>query len=81
MIGSGVMNDDSDLVDYIRDVRLILADSIDALLNLEYDTDDEEDETISPIHSVVELVDMSYDVAQAEKIKQAQSRFLEREPF
>lgn len=74
------MNDDSELVDYIRDVRLILADSIDALLNLEYDINDEE-ETISPIHSVVELVDMSYDVAQAEKIKQAQSSFLEREPF
>lgn len=72
------MNDNSDLVDYIKEVRMILADSIDTLLNLEYETVYEKDEEIIPINNVVELVDMSYDVANSTKLKQAESEFMKR---
>lgn len=72
------MNDNSDLVDYIKELRMILADSIDTLLNLEYETVYEKDEEIIPINNVVELVDMSYDVANSVKLKQAESELMKR---
>jgi hypothetical protein len=75
------MNDNSDLVDYIKEARIILADSLDVLLNLEYDALCEKDEEIVPINNVVELVDMSLDVAHSEKLKQAESEFLKRQPI
>lgn len=74
------MSDNSDVVDYIREVRMILADSIDTLLNLQHDMT-EVDEEITPVESVVELVDMGYDVALSEKLKKAETEFLKREPF
>ena len=73
------MNDSSDLVDYIKEVRLILADSIDTLLNLECETLYEKDDNLTPINNVVELVDMSYDVAETEKVKIAESGLLKRQ--
>jgi hypothetical protein len=73
------MNDSSDLVDYIKEVRLILADSIDTLLNLEYDVLYEKDDEIVLVSSVVDLVNMSYDVAETEKLKNAESGLLERQ--
>jgi hypothetical protein len=75
------MNDRSDLVDYIKEVRMILADSIDILLNLEYDTIYEKDEELVPVNNIVELVDMSFDVAHSEKLRQAESEFLKRQPI
>jgi hypothetical protein len=75
------MNDRSDLVDYIKEVRMILADSIDTLLNLEYDTIYEKDEELVPVNNIVELVDMSFDVAHSEKLRHAESEFLKRQPI
>ncbi len=74
------MNDGADLVDYIKEVRIILADSIDTLLNLESDTLDEKYEVV-PITSAAELVDMSYDVAESQKIKSAEAELMKRQPF
>ena len=76
-----MMSDNADVVDYIREVRMILADSIDTLLNLQYDLSQDEDEQITPITNVVELVDMSYDVSYSQQIKGAQEEFMKREPF
>ncbi len=73
------MNDGLDLVDYIKEVRMILADSIDTLLNLECDALCEKDEALVPINNAIELVDMSYSVADSEKIKNAESEFLKRQ--
>jgi hypothetical protein len=75
------MSDNSDLVDYIKETRMILADSLDVLLNLEYEALYEKDEELIPINNVVELVDMSLDVAHSEKLKQAESEFLKRQPI
>jgi hypothetical protein len=75
------MNDRTDLVDYIREVRIILADSIDTLLNLEHDALDDKNEEIVPINSAVELVDMSYDVAESQKLKNAETGLMERQPI
>jgi hypothetical protein len=74
------MGDNSDLVDYIKETRMILADSLDVLLNLEHDALYEKDEELVPINNVVELVDMSLDVAHSEKLKQAESELLKRQP-
>ena len=75
------MSDNSDLVDYIKETRMILADSLDALLNLEYEALYEKDEELVPINNVVELVDMSLDVSHSEKLKQAESELLKRQPI
>lgn len=75
------MSDNADVVDYIREVRMILADSIDTLLNLQHDIYEDKDEEITPVTSVVELVDMSYDVSYSEQIRGAQSEFMKREPL
>jgi hypothetical protein len=75
------MNDGTDLVDCIREVRMILADSIDTLLNLESCALDEKPDEIVPITSAVELVDMSYYVAESQKIKSAESELMRRQSF
>ncbi|MFN3654626.1 MAG: hypothetical protein ACK4TO_04775 [Candidatus Nitrosotenuis sp.] len=72
------MNENHDIVDYIRELRMVLADSIDVLLNLQFEEDNEEDELV-PITSTVDLVDMSYDVAYSNKLKTAESEFLKRQ--
>ncbi len=75
------MSDSADVVDYIKEVRMILADSIDTLLNLQHDLTEEKDDEITPITSVVDLVDMSYDISYDNKIKEAQSEFMKRDSF
>ncbi len=75
------MSDNSDLVDYIKETRMILADSLDVLLNLEHEALYEKDEELVPINNVVELVDMSLDVSHSEKLKQAESELLKRQPI
>lgn len=74
------MNENSDLVDYIKEARMILADSIDTLLNLEYDSYEKDDEIV-PINNAVELVDMAFDVLHSQKIKAAESELLKRQPI
>lgn len=73
------MNESSDIVDYIKELRLILADSIDVLLNLEFEAIYDNDDELTPINNVVELVDMSYDVAELSRVKTAESEFLKRQ--
>ncbi|MGQ0771404.1 MAG: hypothetical protein ACT4NT_01330 [Nitrososphaerota archaeon] len=73
------MNDSSDLVDYIKEARMVLDDTIETLLNLKGDALCEKDEAIIPISNVVELVDMSYGISDSEKIKSAESEFLKRQ--
>jgi hypothetical protein len=75
------MNANEDVVDYIKEVRMILADSIDILLNLENDLTAEQDDAIIPITSKAELVDITYDIAYDQKIKSAQDQYMQRDPF
>lgn len=72
-----IMSEIPDIVDYIREIRMVLADSIDVLLNLQFEEDDEDE--LIPITSAVDLVDMSYDVAHANRLKTAESEFLKRQ--
>ena len=60
---------------------MILADSIDTLLDLQNDITCNLDEKIIPINSKAELVDTAYDMAYDQKIKSAQDDFMKREPF
>ncbi|HIH68487.1 MAG TPA: hypothetical protein HA290_03325 [Candidatus Nitrosotenuis sp.] len=75
------MSKNEDVVDYIKEVRMILADSIDTLLDLQNDITCNLDEKIIPINSKAELVDTAYDMAYDQKIKSAQDDFMKREPF
>lgn len=75
------MEDNADLVDYIKDVRMLIADSIDTLLELEYDATSEYEDRIVPVNSVVDLVDMSLDVNYSEKLKRAESELMKRQPL
>jgi hypothetical protein len=75
------LDENSDIVDYIREARSVLADSMDTLLNLKHDVNCEEDDKITPVNHVVELIDMGYDIAHSEKLKKAEVAFVEREPF
>jgi hypothetical protein len=60
---------------------MILADSIDTLLNLQYDALHDKDDDIIPINSEAEIVDMSYDVAKSQKLKIAEAELIKRKPF
>jgi len=77
------MSANEDIVDYIKEVRMVLADSIDVLLNLQHDLQNEitieKDDEITPISSKAELVDMTYDIAYDQKIKSAQEEFTRRD--
>ncbi|MFM7795998.1 MAG: hypothetical protein ACKO7N_04470 [Candidatus Nitrosotenuis sp.] len=75
------MSSNEDIVDYIKEVRMILADSIDTLLNLQADATLDQDETLVPITSKAELVDITYDIAYDQKIKSAQDDYMKRDPF
>ena len=75
------MSKNEDVVDYIKEVRMILADSIDTLLDLQNDITCNLDEKLIPINSKAELVDTAYDMAYDQKIKSAQDDFMKREPF
>ena len=79
------MSANEDIVDYIKEVRLVLADSIDTLLNLQHDLQNEitleKDDQITPITSKAELVDITYDIAYDNKIKTARQEFSKRDPF
>jgi hypothetical protein len=74
------LDENLDIVDYIREARSVLADSMNTLLNLQHDVNCEDDK-ITPINHVVELIDMGYDIAHSEKLKKAEVAFVEREPF
>ncbi|NDB32282.1 MAG: hypothetical protein EB150_04645 [Nitrososphaeria archaeon] len=77
------MSASEDIVDYIKEVRMVLADSIDVLLNLQHDLQNEitieKDDEITPVSSKAELVDMTYDIAYDQKIKNAQEEFSRRD--
>ncbi|MEW6043568.1 MAG: hypothetical protein AB1608_04850 [Thermoproteota archaeon] len=73
------MSESSDIVDYIKELRMVLADSIDLLLNLQFEGIYDQDDEIIPVNSSAELVDMSYDVAHSIKLKIAESEFLKRQ--
>ena len=75
------MSANEDVVDYIKEVRMILADSIDTLLNLQSELTAEQDEIITPISSKAELIDITYDIAYDQKIKSAQDDYMQRDPF
>ncbi|HXG73533.1 MAG TPA: hypothetical protein VNK44_01755 [Candidatus Nitrosotenuis sp.] len=71
------MSESTDIVDYIRELRMVLADSIDVLLNLQSEEDEEED--LVPITCAADLIDMSYDLARSSRLKAAESEFLKRQ--
>jgi len=77
------MSGNEDIVDYIKEVRMVLADSIDTLLTLQHDLQNEitveKDDEITSISSKAQLLDITYDIAYDQKIKNAQDEFSKRD--
>ena len=75
------MDEGYDLVDCIRDIRVLLDESIDILSELQFSTLSDTDEEITPINNMIELIDMSIDVGRSERLKQAEAGLMRRQPF
>ncbi|MBM3905068.1 MAG: hypothetical protein FJ354_00075 [Thaumarchaeota archaeon] len=77
------MSGNEDIVDYIKEVRMVLADSIDTLLTLQHDLQNEitveKDDEITSISSKAQLLDITYDIAYDQKIKNAQDELSKRD--
>ena len=71
------MNDD--LPDAVKKCLDILDENLEILSNIEIDLNDEKNDELVPEMKLHNLYDMSEDVAESEKIKRAESKFMRRQ--
>ena len=71
------MNDD--LPDTVKKCLDILDENLEILSNIEIDLNDEKNDELVPEMKLYHLYDMSEDVAESEKIKRAESKFMRRQ--
>ncbi|MGB1690332.1 MAG: hypothetical protein ACPHC0_02765, partial [Nitrosopumilus sp.] len=72
-----IMNDD--LPDTVKKCLDILDENLEILSNIEIDLNDEKNDELVPEMKLHHLYDMSEDVAESEKIKRAESKFMRRQ--
>ena len=72
-----IMNDD--LPDAVKKCLDILDENLEILSNIEIDFNDEKNDKLVPEMKLHHLYDMSEDVAESEKIKRAESKFMRRQ--
>ena len=68
-----------DLPDTVKKCLDILDENLEILSNIELDLDDEKNDDLIPDMSLHNLYDMTEDVAESEKIKRAESKFIRRQ--
>ena len=71
------MNDD--LPDAVKKCLDILDENLEILSNIEIDLNDEKNDELVPDMKLHNLFDMTEDVAESEKIKRAESKFMRRQ--
>jgi len=71
------MNDD--LPDIVKKCLDILDENLEILSNIEIDLNDEKNDELVPDMKLHHLYDMTEDVAESEKIKRAESKFMRRQ--
>ena len=71
------MNDD--LPDAVKKCLDILDENLEILSNIEIDLNDKKNDELVPEMKLHHLYDMSEDVAESEKIKRAESKFMRRQ--
>ena len=72
-----IMNDD--LPDTVKKCLDILDENLEILSNIEIDLNDEKNDELVPDMKLHDLYDMTEDVAESEKIKRAESKFMRRQ--
>ena len=72
-----IMNDD--LPDAVKKCLDILDENLESLSNIEIDLNDEKNDDLVPDMTLHNLYDMTEDVAESEKIKRAESKFMRRQ--
>ena len=73
------MNEKDHIQDEIHECLKILDDNIEILTNLEKGLDDEKEDEFIPSLQLHDLYDMTEDMAESTKIKNAESSFLRRQ--
>ena len=74
---TGIM---SDTLEYaVKKCLDILDENLEILSNIEIDLNDEKNDELVPEMKLHHLYDMSEDVAESEKIKRAESKFMRRQ--
>ena len=72
-----IMNDD--LPDAVKKCLDILDENLEILSNIEIDLNDEKNDELVPDMKLHNLYDMTEDVAETEKVKRAESKFMKRQ--
>ena len=72
-----IMNDD--LPDTVKKCLDISDENLEILSNIEIDLNDEKNDELVPDMKLHHLYDMTEDVAESEKIKRAESKFMRRQ--
>ena len=68
-----------DLPDTVKKCLDILDENLEILSNIEIDLNDEKNDELFPDMKLHNLFDMTEDVAESEKIKRAESKFMRRQ--
>jgi len=68
-----------DLPDTVKKCLDILDENLEILSNIEIDLNDEKNDELVPDMKLHNLFDMTEDVAESEKIKRAESKFMRRQ--
>ena len=68
-----------DLPDTVKKCIDILDENLEILSNIEIDLNDEKNDELVPDMKLHNLFDMTEDVAESEKIKRAESKFMRRQ--
>jgi len=67
-----------DLPDTVKKCLDILDENLEILSNIEFDLNDEKNDELVPDMKLHHLYDMTEDVAESEKVRRAESKFMKR---
>lgn len=63
---------------YLDDCLKILDDNVDILSNIEYELNQQKEDELIPEMKLIDLIDMTRDVADSSRLKKAEFTFMQR---
>jgi hypothetical protein len=72
------MKNEEDVGQYVEECLEILNENVNILSDIEYELNDQKEDKIIPNMKLIELIDMTRDVAESSKIKKAEFNFMQR---
>ena len=70
---------DDDIPDIVKKCLDVLDENLEILSNIEFDLNDEKNDELIPDIKLHHLYDMTEDVAESEKVRRAESKFMKRQ--